>query len=111
MISEQQIKKKTISPHERDDKKIWITATKPADPMQEPEAWETGLMSTGSSVLQSVVERENGQRAGYSEEAVWHVAPYLSFDPWVIKFPFMFSAHKSIKPGITIQVSLIMPTE
>lgn len=37
MISEQQIKKK-ISPHERDDKKIWITATKPADPMQEPEA-------------------------------------------------------------------------
>lgn len=40
--------------------KIWITAKKPADPTQEPEAWETSLMSTGPSVLQSEVEREDG---------------------------------------------------
>lgn len=44
----------------KDDKKIWITATKPADPTQEAEAWETGRMSTGPSVLQSEVEREDG---------------------------------------------------
>lgn len=47
MTSDQQIKKK-IRTHERDDKKIWITATKPADPTQQPEeAGETSLMSTG----------------------------------------------------------------
>lgn len=37
MTSDQQIKKK-IRTHEIDDRKIWITATKPADPTQEPEA-------------------------------------------------------------------------
>lgn len=57
------------------------------------------------------MKRENGQGAHYSEEAVQHVAPYLSFNPLVIKFPFMFNFHESIKPGITIQVSLITLTE
>lgn len=68
-------------------------------------------MSTGPSILQSEVERENDKGAGYSEEAVQHVAPYLFFNPVVIKFPFMFSVHKSIKSGIIIQVSSIMLTE
>lgn len=51
-------------------KNMWLTATKPVDPTQDPEAWETGLMSPGPPVLQNEVERENGKGAGYSKEAV-----------------------------------------
>lgn len=68
MTSDQQIKKK--SGHMKEIIKISGSQQKKADPTQEPEVQETGLMSTGPSVLQNEVKRENGQGACYSQEAV-----------------------------------------